>query len=215
MNAKGYAFLPDTAWQREMEDSFPFVETPDQLNTVEEIKRDMERPVPMDRLVAGDVGYGKTEIAIRAAFKAVQDGKQVAVLVPTTLLVRQHVETFIERFAGFPVNVRALSRFQSAKEAKETIAALATGEVDVVIGTHRLLSSGVKFRDLGLIIIDEEQRFGVEHKEKLKDMKTNVDVLSMSATPIPRTLEMAITGIREMSTLATPPEERHPILTYI
>jgi transcription-repair coupling factor (superfamily II helicase) len=215
MNAKGYAFLPDTSWQREMEDSFPFVETPDQLNTVEEIKRDMERPVPMDRLVAGDVGYGKTEIAIRAAFKAVQDGKQVAVLVPTTLLVRQHVETFIERFAGFPVNVRALSRFQSAKEAKQTIAALASGEVDVVIGTHRLLSSGVKFRDLGLIIIDEEQRFGVEHKEKLKDMKTNVDVLSMSATPIPRTLEMAITGIREMSTLATPPEERHPILTYI
>jgi transcription-repair coupling factor (superfamily II helicase) len=215
MNAKGYAFLPDTAWQREMEDSFPFVETPDQLNTVEEIKRDMERPVPMDRLVAGDVGYGKTEIAIRAAFKAVQDGKQVAVLVPTTLLVRQHVETFIERFAGFPVNVRALSRFQSAKESKETIAAMATGEVDVVIGTHRLLSAGVKFRDLGLIIIDEEQRFGVEHKEKLKDIKTNVDVLSMSATPIPRTLEMAITGIREMSTLATPPEERHPILTYI
>jgi transcription-repair coupling factor (superfamily II helicase) len=215
MNAKGHAFLPDTPWQREMEDSFPFVETPDQLNTVEEIKRDMERPIPMDRLVAGDVGYGKTEIAIRAAFKAVQDGKQVAVLVPTTLLVRQHVETFLERFAGFPVNVRALSRFQSAKESKETIAALATGEVDVVIGTHRLLSSGVKFRDLGLIIIDEEQRFGVEHKEKLKDMKTNVDVLSMSATPIPRTLEMAITGIREMSTLATPPEERHPILTYI
>ena len=215
MNAKGHAFLPDTAWQREMEDSFTFVETPDQLNTVEEIKRDMEKPIPMDRLVAGDVGYGKTEIAIRAAFKAVQDGKQVAILVPTTLLVRQHVETFIERFAGFPVNVRALSRFQSAKETKETIAALATGEVDVVIGTHRLLSSGVKFRDLGLIIIDEEQRFGVEHKEKLKDIKTNVDVLSMSATPIPRTLEMAITGIREMSTLATPPEERHPILTYV
>ena len=215
MNAKGYAFLPDTAWQREMEDSFPFVETPDQLNTVEEIKRDMEKPVPMDRLVAGDVGYGKTEIAIRAAFKAVQDGKQVAVLVPTTLLVRQHVETFMERYAGFPVNVRALSRFQSLKESKETIAALATGEVDVVIGTHRLLSAGVKFRDLGLIIIDEEQRFGVEHKEKLKDIKTNVDVLSMSATPIPRTLEMAITGIREMSTLATPPEERHPILTYV
>ena len=215
MNAKGYAFLPDTPWQREMEDSFPFVETPDQLNTVEEIKRDMERPVPMDRLVAGDVGYGKTEIAIRAAFKAVQDGKQVVVLVPTTLLVRQHVETFLERFAGFPVNVRALSRFQSAKESKETIAGLATGAVDVVIGTHRLLSGNVKFRDLGLIIIDEEQRFGVEHKEKLKDIKQNVDVLSMSATPIPRTLEMAITGIREMSTLATPPEERHPILTYI
>ena len=215
MNAKGHAFLPDTQWQREMEDSFPFVETPDQLNTVEEIKRDMEKPIPMDRLVAGDVGYGKTEIAIRAAFKAVQDGKQVAVLVPTTLLVRQHVETFIERYAGFPVNVRALSRFQSAKEAKETIEGLATGLVDVVVGTHKLLSKNIKFRDLGLVIIDEEQRFGVEHKEKLKDLKHNVDVLSMSATPIPRTLEMAITGIREMSTLATPPEERHPILTYV
>jgi len=198
-----------------MEDSFPFVETPDQLNTVEEIKRDMEKPIPMDRLVAGDVGYGKTEIAIRAAFKAVQDGKQVAVLVPTTLLVRQHVETFMERYAGFPVNVRALSRFQSAKEAKETIEGLATGLVDVVVGTHKLLSKNIKFRDLGLVIIDEEQRFGVEHKEKLKDLKHNVDVLSMSATPIPRTLEMAITGIREMSTLATPPEERHPILTYV
>jgi transcription-repair coupling factor (superfamily II helicase) len=215
MNAKGHAFLPDTPWQSEMEDSFPFMETPDQLNTVEEIKRDMEKPIPMDRLVAGDVGYGKTEIAVRAAFKAVQDGKQVALLVPTTLLVRQHVETFIERYAGFPVNVRALSRFQSAKEIKETIEGLATGLVDVVIGTHKLLSKDIKFKDLGLVIIDEEQRFGVEHKEKLKDLKHNVDVLSMSATPIPRTLEMAITGIREMSTLATPPEERHPILTYV
>ena len=215
MNAKGHAFLPDSAWQREMEDSFEFVETPDQLNTIEEIKRDMEKPIPMDRLVAGDVGYGKTEIAVRAAFKAVQDGKQVAVLVPTTLLVRQHVETFLERYAGFPVNVRALSRFQSAKENKETLAGLESGLVDVVIGTHKLLSKTVKFKDLGLVIIDEEQRFGVEHKEKLKDLKHNVDVLSMSATPIPRTLEMAITGIREMSTLATPPEERHPILTYV
>ena len=215
MNAKGHAFLPDTPWQSEMEDSFPYMETPDQLNTVEEIKRDMEKPVPMDRLVAGDVGYGKTEIAVRAAFKAVQDGKQVALLVPTTLLVRQHVETFIERYAGFPVNVRALSRFQSAKESKETIAGIETGLVDIVIGTHRLLSKNIKFKDLGLVIIDEEQRFGVEHKEKLKDLKTNVDVLSMSATPIPRTLEMAITGIREMSTLQTPPEERHPILTYV
>jgi transcription-repair coupling factor (superfamily II helicase) len=165
--------------------------------------------------LAGDVGYGKTEVAVRAAFKAIQDGKQVAMLVPTTLLVRQHTDTFLERFAGFPVNVKSLSRFQTAKEVKDTIAGLATGEVDLVIGTHRLLSDTVKFRNLGLIIIDEEQRFGVEHKEKLKAIKTNVDILAMSATPIPRTLEMAITGIREMSTLATPPEDRHPILTFI
>ncbi len=175
----------------------------------------MERPIPMDRLVSGDVGYGKTEIAIRAAFKAVQDGKQVAMLVPTTLLVRQHMETFAERFAGFPVHLRALSRFQTDKEAKETIEGLASGEVDVVIGTHRLLSDGIRFKDLGLVVIDEEQRFGVEHKDALKKLKTNVDILAMSATPIPRTLEMAVTGIREMSTLATPPEDRHPILTYV
>jgi transcription-repair coupling factor (superfamily II helicase) len=198
-----------------MEEAFAYVETPDQLSTIEEIKRDMERPVPMDRLLAGDVGYGKTEVALRAAFKAIQDGKQVAMLVPTTLLVRQHVETLHERFSGFPVRVEALSRFQSDKEAKQIIADLETGAVDMVVGTHRLLSGNVKFRDLGLIIVDEEQRFGVEHKEKLKEFRANVDVLSMSATPIPRTLEMAITGIREMSTLATPPEERHPILTYI
>ena len=169
----------------------------------------------MDRLLAGDVGYGKTEVAVRAAFKAIQDGKQVAMLVPTTLLVRQHTDTFIDRFAGFPVNVKSLSRFQTAKEVRDTLAGLATGEVDLVIGTHRLLSDSVKFRNLGLIIIDEEQRFGVEHKEKLKAIKTNVDILAMSATPIPRTLEMAITGIREMSTLATAPEDRHPILTFI
>ncbi|MEN9748652.1 MAG: hypothetical protein RLZZ603_1344, partial [Actinomycetota bacterium] len=215
VKAKGHAFGADTAWQREMEDAFPYVETPDQLATIDDIKRDMERPVPMDRLLAGDVGYGKTEVALRAAFKAIQDGKQVAMLVPTTLLVRQHVETLHERFSGFPVRVEALSRFQSDKEAKEILAGLETGAVDMVVGTHRLLSGGVKFRDLGLIIVDEEQRFGVEHKEKLKEFRANVDVLSMSATPIPRTLEMAITGIREMSTLATPPEERHPILTYI
>jgi len=215
MKAKGYAFGPDTPWQHELEEAFAFVETPDQLTTIDEIKRDMEREVPMDRLLAGDVGYGKTEVAVRAAFKAIQDGKQVAMLVPTTLLVRQHTDTFESRFAGFPVNVRSLSRFQTEKEVRETLAGLADGSVDMVIGTHRLLSNSVKFRALGLIIIDEEQRFGVEHKEKLKQMKTNVDILSMSATPIPRTLEMAITGIREMSTLATPPEERHPILTYI
>jgi transcription-repair coupling factor (superfamily II helicase) len=185
------------------------------LTTIDEVKRDMEREIPMDRLLAGDVGYGKTEVAVRAAFKAIQDGKQVAMLVPTTLLARQHTDTIEARFAGFPVVVRSLSRFQTAKEVKETLAGLADGSVDMVIGTHRLLAESVKFRQLGLIIIDEEQRFGVEHKEKLKEMKTNVDILSMSATPIPRTLEMAITGIREMSTLATPPEERHPILTYI
>ena len=215
MASVGHAFPPDTPWQRELEEAFPFVETPDQLVTIDEVKADMERSIPMDRLISGDVGYGKTEIAVRAAFKAVQDGKQVALLVPTTLLVRQHMETFAERFAGFPVHLRALSRFQSAKESKETIEGLARGEVDVVIGTHRLLSEGIQFKDLGLLIIDEEQRFGVEHKEALKKLKTNVDILAMSATPIPRTLEMAVTGIREMSTLATPPEDRHPILTYV
>jgi transcription-repair coupling factor (superfamily II helicase) len=185
------------------------------LTTIDEVKADMEKPVPMDRLLAGDVGYGKTEVAIRAAFKAIQDGKQVAMLVPTTLLVRQHLETFAQRYGGFPVNIRALSRFQTAKEVKQTLEGIKTGAVDLVIGTHRLLSTGVNFRNLGLVIIDEEQRFGVEHKEKLKELKTNVDVLAMSATPIPRTLEMAVTGIREMSTLATPPEERHPILTFV
>jgi transcription-repair coupling factor (superfamily II helicase) len=215
MNAAGHAFGQDTAWQREMEDAFPFVETQDQLNTIEEVKRDMERSVPMDRLLAGDVGYGKTEVAIRAAFKAIQDGKQVVMLVPTTLLVRQHTDTIERRFEGFPVTVRSLSRFQTEKESKETIKGLESGAVDMVVGTHRLLSGNIKFKNLGLIIVDEEQRFGVEHKEKLKELKANVDVLSMSATPIPRTLEMAVTGIREMSTLATPPEDRHPILTYV
>ncbi len=211
----GFAFSPDTTWQRELEESFEYIETPDQLVTINEVKADMERSYPMDRIVCGDVGYGKTEIAIRAAFKAVQDAKQVAVLVPTTLLVQQHFATFTERYAGFPLHINALSRFNSVKEISETLAGLASGSVDVVIGTHRLLSDDVKFRDLGLIIVDEEQRFGVEHKEKLKKLRTTVDVLAMSATPIPRTLEMAITGIREMSTIATPPEERHPILTYV
>jgi transcription-repair coupling factor (superfamily II helicase) len=212
---KGHAFGPDSPWQRELEDAFPFVETPDQLSTVDEVKADMQQPVPMDRLICGDVGYGKTEIAVRAAFKAVQDGKQVAVLVPTTLLVQQHYSTFAERFAGFPVVVKPLSRFQSDREAKDTIEGLANGTVDVVVGTHRLLHPDVKAKDLGLIIVDEEQRFGVEHKEAMKRLRTAVDVLSMSATPIPRTLEMAITGIREMSTITTPPEERHPVLTFV
>ncbi|HEY5320145.1 MAG TPA: transcription-repair coupling factor, partial [Galbitalea sp.] len=215
MASRGHAFPRDTPWQRELEEAFPFVETPDQLTTIDEVKRDMESPIPMDRLLSGDVGYGKTEVAVRAAFKAIQDGKQVAMIVPTTLLVKQHMETFLERFAGFPVHLRALSRFQTDKEAKEAIDGLADGSVDMVIGTHRILGQSILFKDLGLVIIDEEQRFGVEHKDALKKLKTNVDILAMSATPIPRTLEMAVTGIREMSTLATPPEDRHPILTFV
>ena len=211
----GHAFAPDSPWQRELEDAFPFVETPDQLAVVDEVKADMEQQVPMDRLVCGDVGYGKTEIAVRAAFKAVQDGKQVAVLVPTTLLVQQHLSTFSERMAGFPVILKGLSRFQTDKEAAEVIEELREGKVDIVIGTHRLLNPDISIKNLGLIIVDEEQRFGVEHKEQMKRLRTSVDVLSMSATPIPRTLEMAITGIREMSTITTPPEERHPVLTYV
>jgi transcription-repair coupling factor (superfamily II helicase) len=214
-SSPGFAFSPDTPWQRELEDSFSYIETPDQLSTVDEVKADMERAYPMDRIICGDVGYGKTEIAIRAAFKAVQDGKQVAVLVPTTLLVQQHTKTFAERYSGFPIKTAGLSRFNSVKESKEILASLAAGSVDVVIGTHRILSNDVQFKDLGLVIVDEEQRFGVEQKESLKKLRTTVDVLAMSATPIPRTLEMAVTGIREMSTITTPPEERHPILTYV
>ncbi len=215
MAAPGHAFGPDTPWQRELEDAFPYVETRDQLASIDEVKADMERPIPMDRLICGDVGYGKTEIAVRAAFKAVQDGRQVAVLVPTTLLVQQHMSTFAERYAPFPVVVKPLSRFQSDKEARAVLAGVTAGTVDVVIGTHRLLAKEVQFKDLGLVIVDEEQRFGVEHKEYLKQLRANVDVLTMSATPIPRTLEMAVTGIREMSTIQTPPEERHPILTFV
>ena len=214
-SSPGFAFSADTPWQRELEDSFSYIETPDQLSTINDVKQDMERAYPMDRIICGDVGYGKTEIAIRAAFKAVQDGKQVAVLVPTTLLVQQHSKTFAERYAGFPLKVAGLSRFNTAKESKEILANLAAGSVDVVIGTHRILSNDVQFKDLGLVIVDEEQRFGVEQKESLKKLRTTVDVLAMSATPIPRTLEMAVTGIREMSTITTPPEERHPILTYV
>ncbi|MGY1771705.1 transcription-repair coupling factor [Blastococcus sp. SYSU D00813] len=215
MATQGHAYGPDTVWQRELEDAFPFQETPDQLAAIDEVKADMQNPVPMDRIICGDVGYGKTEIAVRAAFKAVQDGKQVAVLVPTTLLANQHFKTFSERFAQFPVTVKVLSRFQSDAESAETLRQLAAGEVDVLVGTHRLLQPTTRFKDLGLVIVDEEQRFGVEHKEYLKTMRTAVDVLSMSATPIPRTLEMSLTGIREMSTILTPPEERHPVLTYV
>ncbi|MCU0282733.1 MAG: transcription-repair coupling factor [Candidatus Nanopelagicales bacterium] len=214
-SAVGFAFGPDTPWQRELEDAFAYQETPDQDSTIAEVKADMQRPIPMDRLVCGDVGYGKTEIAVRAAFKAVQDGKQVAVLVPTTLLVQQHFQTFSDRYEGFPIKVAALSRFQTEKEARAVLEGLADGTIDVVIGTHRLFGAQTRFKDLGLLIVDEEQRFGVEHKEHIKALRTNVDVLTMSATPIPRTLEMAVTGIREMSTIQTPPEERHPVLTSV
>ena len=213
--APGHQFPPDTPWQMEMEDNFPYVETEDQMMAIDAVKSDMESQVPMDRVIVGDVGYGKTEVAVRAAFKAVQDGKQVAVLVPTTLLAQQHYDTFVERMGGFPLEIRVLSRFTSTKDSKEIIKQLATGEIDVVIGTHRLLQTGVHWKNLGLIVVDEEQRFGVEHKEHIKALKASVDVLTMSATPIPRTLEMSMAGIREMSTILTPPEDRHPVLTYV
>jgi transcription-repair coupling factor (superfamily II helicase) len=215
VNAEGHAFAQDTPWQHEMEEAFPYVETPDQRTAIEAIKADMELAHPMDRLLCGDVGFGKTEVAIRAAFKAIQDGKQVAVLAPTTLLATQHGNTFADRFAGFPIRVETLSRFLTAGQAKQVIEGVKTGEVDCVIGTHRLLANDVKFKDLGLLIVDEEQRFGVQHKETMKKMKTNVDVLTLSATPIPRTLEMSLVGIRDLSLLQTPPADRMPILTYV
>ena len=211
----GHAFSPDTPWQTEMEDAFGFTETVDQMTAITEVKSDMEKPVPMDRVICGDVGYGKTEIAVRAAFKAVQDGKQVAVLVPTTLLADQHLQTFTARMAGFPITVKGLSRFTDPAQSRATLEGMKDGSVDIVIGTHRLLQTGVTWKDLGLVVVDEEQRFGVEHKEHIKSMRTHVDVLTMSATPIPRTLEMSLAGIREMSTILTPPEERYPVLTYV
>jgi transcription-repair coupling factor (superfamily II helicase) len=215
VNAVGHAFGEDTPWQHEMEGAFPFVETPDQRTAIELVKGDMERNVPMDRLVCGDVGFGKTEVAVRAAFKAIQDGKQVAVLVPTTLLASQHANTFAERFRGYPIRVESLSRFLTNSQAKKVLAGVASGDVDCVIGTHRLLQEGVKFKDLGLLVVDEEQRFGVTHKEMMKKLKTNVDVLTLTATPIPRTLEMSLVGIRDMSLLQTPPADRQPILTFV
>ena len=211
----GHAFAADTAWQKEFEASFPFVETPDQLRTIQETKADMERVRPMDRLICGDVGFGKTEVAIRAAFKAVQDGRQVAVLVPTTVLAQQHLNTFRERMAGYPVAIEMLSRFRSRAEQKSILAATAAAQVDILIGTHRLLGHDVAFKDLGLVVIDEEQRFGVKHKETLKRLRTSVDVLSMSATPIPRTLYLALTSARDMSVIETPPSNRHPIQTVV
>ncbi|MDD6736258.1 MAG: transcription-repair coupling factor, partial [Clostridiales bacterium] len=212
---KGFCYSADTPWQRDFEDTFPYQETEDQLRSIEEVKRDMESPKPMDRLLCGDVGYGKTEVALRAAFKAVMDSKQVAYLCPTTILAMQHHETFVNRMRNFPVKVEMLSRFRTASEQAKIIKKLKTGEIDIIIGTHRLLSKDVVFKDLGLLIIDEEQRFGVAHKERLKELKKNVDVLSMSATPIPRTLHMAMVSVRDMSLLETPPENRYPVSTYV
>jgi transcription-repair coupling factor (superfamily II helicase) len=211
----GHGFGSDTVWQQEFEDAFYFEETPDQLKAIAEIKLDMEKDKPMDRLLCGDVGYGKTEVAMRAAFKAIMDGKQVGVLVPTTILAQQHFLTFRERFAGFPVNIRVLSRFQTPKEQGATLEGILGGEVDLVIGTHRLLSADVHFKDLGLLIIDEEQRFGVVHKEKIKELRKNIDVLTLTATPIPRTLHMSLAGIRDMSVIETPPQGRYPIRTHV
>lgn len=212
---KGFAFSKDTEMQREFEASFPYQETEDQLRCIAEIKEDMEKDRPMDRLLCGDVGYGKTEVAIRAAFKAVMDGKQVAILVPTTILAQQHYDTIRERFQDYPIEIGLLSRFRTRKQQQETIKGIKKGTVDVVIGTHRLLSKDVEFYDLGLLVVDEEQRFGVKHKEKIKQMKTNVDVLTLTATPIPRTLHMSLLGVRDLSVIETPPENRFPIQTYV
>jgi len=212
---KGHAFSPDNEWQLQMEAAFPYVETPDQLRAIEEVKADMETPHIMDRLVCGDVGYGKTEVALRAAFKAAMDGRQVGILVPTTVLAEQHYLTFTRRLAAFPVKVELLSRFRTTAEQKQVIAALADGTIDIVIGTHRLLQKDVAFKQLGLVVIDEEQRFGVAHKERLKQLRQEVDVLTLSATPIPRTLHMSLAGVRDMSVIDTPPEERLPVKTFI
>jgi transcription-repair coupling factor (superfamily II helicase) len=213
--ASGFSFNPDTDWQRDLESSFPYIETDDQIRVIEEVKKDMEAARPMDRLLCGDVGYGKTEVALRAAFKAVMDGRQVAILAPTTVLVQQHFETFQQRLAAFPVKVEMLSRFRSPREQSRILFELSKGGVDIVIGTHRLFSGDVLFKDLGLVIVDEEQRFGVAHKEHLKKLRAEVDVLTVTATPIPRTLYMALTGVRDISNLNTPPEERLPIVTHI
>src|SRR5688500_626369 len=212
---QGFSYSPDSRWQREMESAFLFEDTPDQRQATEDVKRDMESPRPMDRLICGDVGYGKTEIAIRAAFKAVQDGKQVAVLVPTTILAEQHLHTFAERLADFPVKIEALSRFRTAKEQSRVLERLTSGEVDIVVGTHRLLSPDVQFHDLGLMIVDEEQRFGVKHKEVLKQLRRTVDVLTLTATPIPRTLHFSLLGLRDMTLIQTPPRDRQPVITHV
>ena len=213
--AQGFVYGADTVWQQEFEESFPYEETDDQLNAIEDVKKDMESSKVMDRLICGDVGYGKTEVAIRAAFKAAQEGKQVAFLVPTTILAQQHYNTFTQRMTGYPVHIELLSRFRTPKQQKESLQNIEKGYSEILIGTHRILSKDVKFKNLGLIIVDEEQRFGVAHKEKLKALKENVDVLTLSATPIPRTLHMSLAGIRDMSLLEEPPQERHPVQTYV
>jgi transcription-repair coupling factor (superfamily II helicase) len=215
IRSEGFRFSPDTPWQAELENAFPHMETPDQQRAIDAVKEDMEKPIPMDRLVCGDVGFGKTEVAVRAAFKAVQDSKQAAVLVPTTILAQQHHQTFSERFAGFPVKVAQLSRFLTPAQQAAVLEEVAAGKVDVVVGTHRLLQPDVKFHDLGLLVVDEEQRFGVKHKEKIKHLRENVDVLTMTATPIPRTLEMGVTGIRDLSLMDTPPTDRRPVMTFV
>ncbi len=213
--SKGYAFSPDTPWQREFEEEFLYEETPDQIKAVDDVKFDMESEKPMERLICGDVGFGKTEVAMRAAFKAVMDGKQVAVLVPTTILAEQHYETFKERFKKYPVNIEILSRFKTKKEQKKILEEIANGRIDIIIGTHRLLSEDVKFKDLGLVVIDEEHKFGVRHKEKFKKLKAGVDVLLLSATPIPRTLNLALSGLKDISIMETPPEGRQSVKTYV
>ncbi|HEX7442944.1 MAG TPA: DEAD/DEAH box helicase, partial [Acidimicrobiales bacterium] len=215
IHTPGRVFGPDTPWQHELEEAFPFEPTPDQQVAIDDVKADMQRDVPMDRLVCGDVGFGKTEVALRAVFKAVQDGCQAAILVPTTLLAQQHFQTFSDRFAGYPVRVEVLSRFLTTAQARKVAEGVRSGEVDVVIGTHRLLSADIAFKDLGLLVVDEEQRFGVSHKEAIKQLRSDVDVLTLTATPIPRTLEMSLTGIRDLTLLNTPPAERQPILTYV
>ena len=211
----GYAFAPDSPWQQEFEDSFPYTETDDQLRCIDEIKADMESPTPMDRLLCGDVGFGKTEVALRAAMKCILDGKQCAILVPTTVLAQQHYLTAVSRFSGFPVNIDVLSRFRTAAQQRQTLHALSQGTVDLVVGTHKLLQKSVQFKNLGLLIVDEEQRFGVSHKERLKELSQGVDVLTLSATPIPRTLNMALSGLRDMSTIEEPPSDRYPVQTYV
>ena len=211
----GYAFAADTPWQAEFEDNFPYAETDDQLRCIDEIKSDMESPQPMDRLLCGDVGFGKTEVALRAAMKAILDGKQVAILVPTTVLAQQHYTTAVARFRGFPVHIGVLSRFSTPAQQRKTLSDLRAGSCDLVVGTHKLLQKDVAFKDLGLLIVDEEQRFGVTHKEKLKELSRGVDVLTLSATPIPRTLNMALSGLRDMSTIEEPPHDRYPVQTFV
>jgi transcription-repair coupling factor (superfamily II helicase) len=212
---KGYSFSKDTVWQKQFEEEFPYDETPDQLTAIEDIKKDMESNKAMDRLLCGDVGYGKTEVAIRAAFKAIMDGKQVAFLVPTTILAEQHYNNLVQRFSDFPVKVDMISRFRTPTQQKNTLKAVKEGNIDILIGTHKILQKDIHFKDLGLLIIDEEQRFGVAHKERLKEFKKNIDVVTLSATPIPRTLHMSLVGVRDISVIETPPEERYPIQTYV